>query len=100
MATTGRQLLSWWKKEVLPRRRRGKWRKRGKKWIRKKANQRRVKRKLMMKWTSLRRITALKAAAVVDHRKRQEEHLTSLTLFTPRDHEGDGRIGRGGDRAG
>ena len=70
---------------MLPRRRRGKWRKRGKKWIRKKANQRMVKRKLMMKWTSLRRITALKAVVVVDHRKRQEENLTPLTLFTPRE---------------
>ena len=73
------------KKKVLPIRRRGKWRKKGNKWIRKKANPIRVKKKLKTKWTSLWRITARKAVAVVGHRKQREAHLTPLTLFTPRE---------------
>lgn len=59
-------MLCWWKKEVLPRRR-GKWRKGGKKWIRKRADSRRIKRRKR----SLRRITALKAVGVMGHRKQQ-----------------------------
>ena len=39
---------------------------------------------MMMKLMSPRRMTAQKALAVIRHRKRQEEHLTPLTLFTPR----------------